>query len=76
MNSARVAHGDSETAVVETAVVAGAVTRLTAEFAGERTLSTVRGAVQSSRRDLSGVPAGALPELLERLARQRLLAGR
>jgi hypothetical protein len=33
----------------------------------------VRRIVLSSRRDLDGCPAPALPELVERLARQRLL---
>jgi hypothetical protein len=52
--------------------VPGAVHRLTREFPSvpPRTVARV---VRTSRSDLSGVPAGAVPELLERLARQRLL---
>lgn len=55
--------------------VRAAVDRLTAEFAGrfpERLVDTV---VRGSRRDLDSVPADALPEMVERLARQRLLDG-
>ena len=50
----------------------GAVHRLTREFPAvpRRTIDRV---VRASRADLSGVPAGAVPELLERVARQRLL---
>lgn len=48
--------------------------RLMAEFCDELDLSVITRVVQESRRDLQGVPPGALPELTERLARQRLLA--
>ncbi|MCW0212123.1 MAG: hypothetical protein OJJ54_02100 [Pseudonocardia sp.] len=51
--------------------VTGAVERLAAEFPA-LTRRTVVRVVRRSRADLSGVPDGALPELLERLARQRL----
>lgn len=51
--------------------VIGAVERLTAEFPDLPRTTVVR-TVWGSRADLSGVPVGALPELLERLARQRL----
>ncbi|MCZ2804493.1 hypothetical protein O2W18_05205 [Modestobacter sp. VKM Ac-2983] len=47
-----------------------AVDRLADEF-GERP-QEVRLVVQECRRQLSGAPAGALPELVERLARHRL----
>jgi hypothetical protein len=50
-----------------------AVHRLAEEFddrAGEQTVAEV---VRTCRRDLSGVPVTALPELVERLARHRLL---
>jgi hypothetical protein len=50
-----------------------AVRRLVGEFAGRFERRTVRAVVDGSCDDLTGVPAGALPELLERLARQRLL---
>ena len=69
MDQHALAGGPHEAAVLE------AITRLTAEFASEYPPSKVGRAVLGSRRDLSGVPGGALPELLERLARQRLLTG-
>lgn len=50
-----------------------AVARLLAEEYG--TLAgpqVVVGVVQTARRELSGSPVGALPELVERLARYRL----
>jgi hypothetical protein len=53
--------------------VAAAAARLTAEFAPEVREAVVVRVVLGSRRDLRGSPAGALPELVERLARQRLL---
>jgi hypothetical protein len=47
------------------------VARLAAEFP-RRHVAVVSVTVTRCRRDLAGVPSGALPELLERLARQRL----
>lgn len=47
------------------------VARLATEFG--HPAPVLRTVVRRSRRDLSGVPVGALPELLERLARQRLI---
>ena len=50
-----------------------AVVRLLAEEYG--TLAgpqVVMGVVQTARRELAGSPVGALPELVERLARYRL----
>ena len=50
-----------------------AVARLLAEEFG--TLAgpqVVMGVVQNARRELAGSPVGALPELVERLARYRL----
>lgn len=35
-------------------------------------LPTIAEVINRSRADLAGVPAGAMPELLERLVRQRL----
>ena len=49
-----------------------AVSRLAAEFRDRRGPQYVRRIVQLARADLSGVPAGAVPELVERLARHRL----
>jgi hypothetical protein len=48
-----------------------AVARLAAEFPG-RHVAVVSATVVRCRRDLAGAPPGAIPELLERLARQRL----
>jgi hypothetical protein len=47
------------------------VARLVAEFPGHH-VAVVSATVVRCRRELDGVPPGALPELLERLARQRL----
>ncbi|GAA4880412.1 hypothetical protein [Actinomycetospora straminea] len=47
------------------------ITRLAAEFSG-RPVAVVSATVLRCRRELDAVPPGALPELLERLARQRL----
>lgn len=49
-----------------------AVVRLTAEFRSRLRPQVIGTVVRSCRRDLSGVPATALPELVERLARARL----
>lgn len=46
--------------------------RLMAEFEDRLGLEVISGVVNGCRRDLSGTPSGALPELVERLARQRL----
>ena len=48
-----------------------AVARLAAEFPAHPPV-IVSITVTQCRRDLDGVPPGALPEMLERLARQRL----
>jgi hypothetical protein len=47
--------------------------RLMAEFEDRLDLSVISRVVSGCRRDLEGTPAGPMPELLERLARQRLL---
>jgi len=47
--------------------------RLMAEFEDRLQLQIISGVVNACRRDLQGTPAGPMPELLERLARQRLL---
>ena len=57
---------DDDTAIDE------AVVRLTAEFSSRLRPQVIGTVVRNSRRDLSGVPATALPELVERLARARL----
>ena len=49
-----------------------AVRRLSDEFRDRLGAQYVRRIVQLARADLSGVPVGAVPELVERLARQRL----
>jgi len=53
---------------------ASAVARLSVEFPARRA-TVVSRTVDQCRRDLDGTPPGALPELLERLARQRLQDG-
>jgi hypothetical protein len=52
--------------------VADVTERLLAEFGGERDLAAIAAVVLGCRAELVAVPAGALPEALERLARQRL----
>ena len=47
--------------------------RLMAEFEDRLGLQVISGVVNACRRDLQGTPSGPMPELLERLARQRLL---
>jgi hypothetical protein len=47
------------------------VTRLVTEF--DREVEAVRATVCGCRHDLRGTPTGALPELVERLARQRII---
>jgi hypothetical protein len=54
-------------------VVEHAVERLAIEFGQEATPSAVRTVVIRARTELSADPPGALPELVERLARVRLL---
>lgn len=54
------------------AAVDQAVLRLTAEFRATLRPQVIGTVVRSCRRDLSGVPTTALPELVERLARARL----
>lgn len=55
--------------------IPGAVRRLTLEFPAMPRPEVVQ-VVRASRSDLAGVPTGAVPELLERLARERLLMRR
>lgn len=52
--------------------VDAAVRRLSDEFRDRLGAQYVRRIVQLARADLSGVPADAVPELVERLARHRL----
>ncbi len=54
------------------AAVVQAVDRLRGEYAGRVRPQLVVRVVRESRRDLGGSPVGALPELVERLARYRL----
>lgn len=51
-----------------------AVDRLAAEFRDRIGPQFIRRIVLNARADLSGVPAGAVPEMVERLARHRLTA--
>jgi hypothetical protein len=52
--------------------VAAAVGRLSGEFSGRVRPQLVVRVVRDCRRELGGSPVGALPELVERLARYRL----
>jgi hypothetical protein len=54
--------------------LASVAERLMGEFEGRIDLFVITGVVLRCARDLSTVPAGALPELAERSARQRLTA--
>jgi hypothetical protein len=49
-----------------------AVARLEEEFADRLRPQLIVRVVRDCRRDLGGSPVGALPELVERLARHRL----
>ncbi|MCA0144228.1 three-helix bundle dimerization domain-containing protein [Blastococcus sp. LR1] len=52
--------------------VSAAVGRLSGEFSGRVGPQLVVRVVRDCRRELGGSPVGALPELVERLARYRL----
>lgn len=65
--------GDRVQSSVHDPGVNDTVARLTVEFAQHVREEIVRGVVDRGRRDLSGSPINAMPELVERLARQRLL---
>jgi len=52
--------------------VESAVARLAEEFSEKLRPQLIVRIVRESRRDLGGSPVGALPELVERLARFRL----
>ena len=54
--------------------VAAAVARLAPEFADQLRPKVIVRVVRDCRRDLGGSPVGAMPELVERLARYRLKA--
>jgi hypothetical protein len=53
--------------------VAQAVARLAVEFRHQLGPQLIVRVVRDCRRDLGGSPVGALPELVERLARHRLM---
>lgn len=57
------------------AALAQVTARLIAEFGSGACAGTIDQVVDDCCRDLRGAPPGALPELVERLARQRLLEG-
>jgi hypothetical protein len=63
---------DSSSELPWDAAVEQAVDRLRGEYAGRVRPQLVVRVVRESRRDLGGSPVGALPELVERLARYRL----
>jgi hypothetical protein len=63
---------DSSSELPWDAAVVQAVDRLRGEYAGRVRPQLVVRVVRESRRDLGGSPVGALPELVERLARFRL----
>ncbi|SEK84534.1 hypothetical protein SAMN04515665_105213 [Blastococcus sp. DSM 46786] len=63
--------GPAEPAIGDDAVDA-AVGRLSGEYSGRLGRRVVVRVVRDCRRDLGGSPVGALPELVERLARYRL----
>lgn len=52
--------------------VVDVIERLMAEFEGQLTLPAIVDVVRGCQQDLKDAPPGAVPELLERLARQRL----
>jgi hypothetical protein len=54
-------------------LVGEAVQRLEREFRGSIHRGVIAGVVRRSRHELDSPSAGALPELVERLARQALL---
>ncbi len=60
-------------ACMTTTVVASSVDRLVAEFEDRLTRSAVSEVMRTCIDDLEGTPAPAMPELSERLARQRLI---
>jgi hypothetical protein len=47
--------------------------RLYTEFHDRHSLDQIQTAVADAEHDLTGTPPGALPELIERLTRQRLI---
>jgi hypothetical protein len=59
-------------AAVQDAAVTAAITRLTTEFAGRIRPGLIAHTVVGAYRELAGSPRSALPELVERLARERL----
>ncbi|MFC4944906.1 three-helix bundle dimerization domain-containing protein [Pseudonocardia sp. GCM10023141] len=52
--------------------VTSAIARLTTEFAGRFRHALITRTVVGARGELAGSPVPALPELVERLARERL----
>lgn len=70
--TARAACSAEPGATTASAGLAGVTERLLAEFATAVAPAVVRATVADCVRDLAGAPAAALPELVERSARQRL----
>ncbi|HEY2042012.1 MAG TPA: hypothetical protein VGH11_04985 [Jatrophihabitans sp.] len=57
------------------AMFASIAMRLSEEFGHRYSTRVVEDVIVACRQDLAGSPPGALPELVERLARQRLRSG-
>ena len=66
--------GTPESELFGDPAVEQAVDRLRGEYAGRVRPQLVVRVVRDCRRDLGGSPVGAMPELVERLARYRLAA--
>jgi hypothetical protein len=64
--------GEPAPTTTEEPAVTAAIARLTAEFSGDVPPRLGTRIVIGSRRDLDGQPLLAMPELVERLARERL----
>lgn len=64
---------DSRSAVLAGDTLADVIEQLMTEFEDRLELSTISDVVLGCRADLDCSPVAALPELIERLARQRLL---
>jgi hypothetical protein len=63
---------DVDAAAVHDQSFADMIERLFRQFEGELPLTTIVRVARESRQQLSGSPAGAMPELTERLAIERL----
>ena len=64
----------SEDSLRSVSITQECVSRLAAELPCEYPLAEIIAIVMECQQDLSGEPASALPELVERLARYRIFA--